>query len=299
MPIPVTLITGYLGAGKTTLLNRLLSLPPWQQGKAALVINEFSNLGVDGALVESGDHAQFEINRGSVFCACTHAEFLDVLRRIVELPRCDSVLVEATGISETTDLEGCFHQAGLHGRFAIAANLCLVDAVNFFTVAGVLRAARSQVESADALIVNKADLVGPEELAKLHSVLASLNPLAPQIVTSYGNIGRGFLDGLAHRPGNRLPMAAPADPVVSVSVQTERPLDRARFECALAQLGAKLLRLKGNIDFGQGPRFVELAGDRLTEKAPREALPPGTAFSAIAWQIGRDELRSMLEPAPP
>lgn len=299
MPIPVTLITGYLGAGKTTLLDHLLSLPEWSARRLALVINEFGTLGVDGKLLRPGDYEKFDICRGSVFCACTQAEFLGVLRRITELPRCDAVIVEATGISETSDLEAYFdmESASLRGRFTIAANLCLVDAVHCFQVAGVLRAVPSQIAAADALVINKADLVGPEELARLQTVLGDMNPEAPQVVTTYGKIAAEFVVGLCHRPCNRLRLMNPPEAIISVSFRSERPLDRGRFEQAVESLGAKLLRLKGNIDFGQGPRFVEFSGNRMTEKAACESLSAGTAFSAIAWQTDRDELRRLFEQA--
>lgn len=297
MPIPVTLITGYLGAGKTTLLDHLLSLPEWAGRRLALVINEFGALGVDGKLLRPGDYTKYEICRGSVFCACTQAEFLDVLRRVTQLPRCDAVIVEATGISETSDLEAYFEMesAGLRGRFTIAANLCLVDAAHFFQVAGVLRAVPSQVAAADALVINKADLAGPGDVARLQAVLREMNPEAPQVVTIQGKIAVEFLGGLRHRPCHRLRLMNPPEAIVSVSFRSEQPLDRGRFEQAIASLGAKLLRLKGNIDFGQGARFVELAGERMTEKGPCESLSTGTAFSAIAWQTSRDELLRLFE----
>ena len=48
--IPVSIITGFLGSGKTTLLSRLLNSDELQN--AALIINEFGEIGIDGALVQ-------------------------------------------------------------------------------------------------------------------------------------------------------------------------------------------------------------------------------------------------------
>ncbi|SEB01519.1 GTP-binding protein [Rubrimonas cliftonensis] len=55
--IPVTIVTRFPGAGKTTLLNRLLTEPGFQ--RTAVVINEFGEAGVDGALVARGDERAF------------------------------------------------------------------------------------------------------------------------------------------------------------------------------------------------------------------------------------------------
>ena len=56
------------------------------------------------------------------------------------------------------------------------------------------------------------------------------------------------------------------------------------------QLGDNLLRLKGNIRFAEGPRFVSIAGGRMTDDAPCENLNADTAFVIIAWQITREDL---------
>ncbi len=49
--IPVSVITGFLGSGKTTLLSRLLADP--RMSKAAVIINEFGEVGLDHLLVTS------------------------------------------------------------------------------------------------------------------------------------------------------------------------------------------------------------------------------------------------------
>jgi G3E family GTPase len=295
MPIPVTLITGFLGAGKTTLVNHLLAQPAWAERRLALVINEFGELGVDAKRLRPHRHAAFEINRGSVFCACTRAEFLAVFREIAECDAVEGVLVEATGIAQPGDLETYFADASLAGRFAICRMLCLIDAVNFTKVVAFLRPASAQVRAADALIINKADLVPGAELEKLRQLLGRINPVAPQRVVEHAAVPLEFLQQVGHRPAAMQLVSAAPENVVSVSVRSERPLDHAAFLATIARLGSRLLRLKGNCDFGVGPRFVELVGDQLIEGEPCAGLTPGTAFSAIAWDISADELRRQFE----
>lgn len=58
--IPVSILTGFLGAGKSTLLNRLLKDPAMKD--AAVIINEFGEVGIDHLLVESSNDAVVELS---------------------------------------------------------------------------------------------------------------------------------------------------------------------------------------------------------------------------------------------
>jgi G3E family GTPase len=297
MSIPVVLITGYLGAGKTTFLNHAISLPLWKGKRLALLINEFGELGVDGRLVEPGRHAKYEINRGSIFCACTKVEFLKTLKQIAALPRCDGVLAEATGIATTGDLMAHFDEPSLAGAFHIRANLCLVDAVNFVKVLPFLKAVGNQVECADALVINKTDLVSEAEISRLREILAEMNPDAIQTLAVNGKVSLDFLSGLSHRPRNLATVNRPPRNVISASFQTDRKIDRSRFLEMVADLAQKLLRLKGNIEFHDGLKFVELVGGQIIEKPPCDSLSANTSFSVIAWKATGEDLNRRLQHA--
>ena len=63
----VTLITGFLGSGKTTLLNTLLEHPDMSQ--AAIIVNEFGEIGRDYDLVERSDENVIQLANGCLCCS--------------------------------------------------------------------------------------------------------------------------------------------------------------------------------------------------------------------------------------
>ncbi|MGQ0547465.1 MAG: CobW family GTP-binding protein, partial [Betaproteobacteria bacterium] len=64
--VPVTILTGFLGSGKTTLLNRILK--EQHGGRIAVIENEFGEVVVDNAIIESGDEQIVEMNNGCICC---------------------------------------------------------------------------------------------------------------------------------------------------------------------------------------------------------------------------------------
>ncbi len=296
--IPMILITGGLGAGKTTFLNHLLQHTDLRNRNLCLIINEFGQLGVDGRLVEAGGHPMYELNRGSLFCICIKTDFITTLREIADQVRPELLVVEATGMAEPRDIQDFIDEPTLAEQFQIQANLCLVDASNFIRLAPMLRAVRQQAMWADALLLNKTDLVTGSELQQLGAVLAGMNPAAPQLPTTYGRIPEGFLENLQHTVHRAGPLSEPPDPVFALSFHHDKPVSRARFQQVISKLGEDLLRLKGQVDFGDGPEFAEVAGGRLTiggDQAVALHAETPTAFVAIGWRAPRQEFQAAIE----
>ncbi|MEN8127834.1 MAG: GTP-binding protein [Planctomycetota bacterium] len=296
--IDVYILTGFVGAGKTTLLNHLLRNKPLASENPALIINEFGRIGVDGALVEKQDLTRYDINKGSIFCICTKTDFLKALTEIADGGEHQTLLIEATGIAETVDIESFLDAPKLEDIYRIKANLCLVDAANFTRVAAFLKPAKTQVQYADALIVNKCDLVSDAERTTLGQILESLNPTAARVETEYGKIQADFLKDIQHSIHDDKTLEQPPEDIIAVSISSEQPYDRDAFFRTLDDLKDHLLRLKGNINFGDGVRFVELAGTEVTETNPSAELKKQnnakTAFTAIAWKIDKDTLQAKL-----
>ncbi|NLF33177.1 MAG: hypothetical protein GX591_20110, partial [Planctomycetes bacterium] len=175
--------------------------------------------------------------------------------------------------------------------------LCVVDAAAFTQVAPFMQACRRQVRAADGIVINKADRVSDEDLAVLQAVLAEINGRAPRTAVLHGAIDPSFLDGLRHVPSaESLRRCAPAE-VVAASIRSAKAVDRARFDAIVNELGNRLLRLKGNVHFSCGRRFLQRVGRDQEEGPARSGLEPATAFTAIAFGMTAEELARRFETA--
>ena len=73
----VPLITGFIGSGKTTLLNTLLEHPDMSQ--AAIIVNEFGEIGLDYDLVERSDENVIQLANGCL-CCTVKSDLIDTFR---------------------------------------------------------------------------------------------------------------------------------------------------------------------------------------------------------------------------
>ncbi|MDI9847650.1 GTP-binding protein [Rhodoblastus sp. 17X3] len=175
--IPVTVLTGYLGAGKTTLLNRILTEDHGK--KFAVIVNEFGEIGIDNDLVVDADEEVFEMNNGCICCTVRG----DLIRIIEGLMRrkgkFDAILVETTGLADPAPVAQTFFvDADVQNEARLDAIVTVADAK--FLAARLKDApeAKNQIVFADVILLNKTDLVTPDELEEVEARIRGLNPYA-------------------------------------------------------------------------------------------------------------------------
>lgn len=286
--LPVTVLSGFLGAGKTTVLNHILNN---RDGlRVAVIVNDMSEINIDAATVKNeisfnrAEEKLVEMSNGCI-CCTLRENLLEEIERLAHEGKYDYLVIESTGISEPLPVAETFTFADEDGKSLseisrLDSMVTVVDALNFLkdydeakflnevgeslgeederSVADLLV---EQVEFADILLISKTDLVSEQELARLKSILQTLNTEAIQIPIEHGkvpldkvlNTGRFSFERAQQSPGWLKEMRGEHVPeteefgISSFSYEARRPFDPQKFYDFIhsKDIAGKLIRSKG------------------------------------------------------
>jgi cobalamin biosynthesis protein CobW len=221
--VPVTIITGFLGAGKTTLIRHTLENASGR--RLALIINEFGDLGVDGAILRScgiescPEENIVELTNGCLCCTVAD-DFVPTLDALLSRPaRPDHVIIETSGLALPKPLVKAFDWPDIRARATVDGVVAVVDgpAVAAGRFADDLAAIAKQREAdpslehdnpleevfedqllaADLVVLNKIDLLDDNELKAVEAQIQAILPRAVKLVhAKHGVISPRVLLGL-------------------------------------------------------------------------------------------------------
>ena len=324
MRLPVSIITGFLGSGKTTLLNRLLQDPA--MAGAAVIINEFGEIGLDHLLIATPNENTVLLSSGCICCTVrgdlvNTLRDLDRQRRQGDLPPFDRVLIETTGLADPVPIvQTVVIDEKLAPQYQLDSVITLVDAVNGAAQLEQQPESRKQAAVADRLLITKTDIADPAEVALLQERLALLNPAAEVTTASHGAVAPGLLFGASIAPGSReadvarwlredqyrrvesrqtglMPGAHDAG-IRSYSLMLDAPVTPAGLTAwltALASLrGAELLRVKGLLNVEGEPVAVHAVQTLIHEPVTLECWPDDERRSRLVF-ITRNMTREAVE----
>ncbi|MHA6480535.1 CobW family GTP-binding protein [Paenibacillus sp. strain BS8-2] len=282
-PIPVYVLTGFLGSGKTTLLGRLLERLKAEGRRPAVIMNELGDINLDGQLVESSV-PMAEMLSGCICCSMRGDLGLE-MEGLIRQHRPDAIVIEATGAAHPMELLDGVTEAAMYHPIELKAVITVVDGPHLLQRARdgkgrTYKLMRDQIRCGTVLLLNKSDLLAPDELVEAQQQLREMNVYAPIVpsVRCDTNEWELLLAQAGTSPVIRAnwmeePEATHSligeqsegayhhshDHVMSLTYYLNGPVDSEAFEQLLNGLPDNIYRAKGILSFSDtsgGSRFL-------------------------------------------
>lgn len=320
----VVLISGFLGSGKTTLLKRILS---WEDDLAGTVVlvNEFGEVGIDGALLSGSGSDVVELASGCICCSLA-ADLRQSLLGIVEQFKPSRILIEASGVADPISIRETVCADDLSAKLTLKKIVTVLDADLWEGrhIFGPLFF--HQLELANLILLNKVDLFDkqriPQFLKEIHDLMpgtqvvptirCNVDPEALAVDSTSLNIDlkpmRFFQQYTAEtaRPANAegsspdhpegeenaCMQGVDASGFATFSFQSAEPMDEKRFTAFLGSLPWELFRVKGSVRLQDRSAFVNFVGGKYECSPLDESADTLLAF--IGWDIDVDAILSQL-----
>lgn len=310
--LPVYVLSGFLGSGKTTLLGRMLNDPAFSN--SAVIINEWSDIGLDQDLVRFSAES-IVIMPGGCVCCSIRSDIEQALAQLFAqrdaraIPAFERLVIETTGLAAPQPLLVTLHASPLAMQRLLSPRvITVVDSVlGEQTLARQLNAA-SQVATADLILLSKQDLA---QGGGVRAVLGDLNPWAPVRGVNLladpiaplldfppaGPLGRFVCQDLSEASDRH-------SAIRSYCLVREEPLDWTGFGIWLSMLlhlyGHNILRIKGMLDVRgtAGPVVFHCAQHLVHPPEHLPAWPTGPRKSRIVFilrDIDPDQVGRSLE----
>jgi G3E family GTPase len=322
--IPVSVITGFLGSGKTTLLSRLLA--DARMNKAAVIINEFGEVGLDHLLVTTPREDVVLLASGCLCCSL-RGDLVNTLASLYgerargEIPEFDRVLVETTGLADPAPvLLSVTADERLSQVFHVECVITTVDAVHGLGQLDSQPESVKQACVADVILLTKTDIADADTLAALRARLQRLNPIALQRDVVQGEIDPDWLFNFAAPGAARLRdfhglveqvagdhhhdhahhdhASDPHAGIRSFAVIRDQPVTFAGLELWMDMLGEvrgpSLLRIKGIVNVGGRPIVVQGVQHMFHPLSELPDWPDDDRRSRIVF-ITKDVAREQIE----
>jgi len=328
--IPVSVITGFLGSGKTTLLSRLLADP--RMNKAAVIINEFGEVGLDHMLVTTPREDVVLLSSGCLCCSL-RGDLVNTLTSLFnerargEIPEFDRVLVETTGLADPAPvLLTVTADERLSEVFHVERVITTVDAVHGLGQLDSQPESVKQACVADVILLTKTDIADADTVAALRARLHRLNPIAetrdviqgridPDVLFNFAAPGEarvrdfsGLVEqveehGHHHHDGDHDHhhhdhASDPHPGISSFSVMRDEPVTFAGLEVWMGMLGEvrgpSLLRIKGIVNVGGRPIVIQAVQHMFHPLSELPDWPDDDRRSRIVF-ITKDVSREQIE----
>ncbi len=243
----VTVIGGYIGSGKTTLIRHLL-LDAGGRRLAALV-QDPSALQLPKPMIAYWDAEITGLTNGNAYCSVMQGPSTALHDLIHRVGPPDHVLLETRADESLSAALRYVEEMGL----ALDGLIVVADAERLPALATssihqlhILR----QVHQADLVILNKIDLLTPDQLARTRAWLAGAAPGVRRIETEHAAAPTPLLIGA---PPEETPTSDTWRDCDAWCFESTRALDRDALHAVLRSLPEGIIRAEGTVHLADEP----------------------------------------------
>jgi G3E family GTPase len=255
--LPVTIVTGFLGSGKTTLVNHILAN---ENGlRIAVMVNEIGDIAIDSDLIVGAGDDMVELANGCICCSINNDLVEAIFRVLQREGRVDYLIVETTGLADPLPIVLTFLRSEFHEVVRVDSIVALADSESFSLDLFDSKAALNQLRYADFVLLNKCDIVAPQEADAVEEKIRAIAASARIVRTTRAQLplplilAAGLFRGESRLRGDDHDHIA-ADGFDTVSFASDRAFSAERFQAFLEQLPANVFRAKGVVTIDGGER---------------------------------------------
>lgn len=256
---PIYVIAGFLGSGKTTLLKRVLAYELDRGVKPAVLMNEFGEVDVDGALLH--DHprskdVELQALLSGCICCDLSGAFSEKVEHLVRKSNGAPVFIETTGLADTGQvvmgIEKALTQSTSTTRGVLASVIVMVDGPRFLTLGAYWHAADDHLKQADVVVINKLDQIDRHQADLVERRIKVVNPAAVIVRAAHAEVDVDRLFGeAATKKVPSIEQGTVKDSATgyqSGSFKILKPFDPVRLEAWLKRFERSVIRMKGFVN---------------------------------------------------
>lgn len=203
LAVPTNVITGFLGVGKTSAIMSLIDQKP-ENETWAILVNEFGEIGIDGALFTGQLDNDTKVVIGEVpggcMCCASQVPMQVALNQLLTKAKPDRLLIEPTGLGHPLEVLNLLSNEHYQDVIQLEQTITLVDARNLNDLRYTSHETfNQQIEMANIVVGNKTDLYEGQDKQNLDDYLTNKNWQDKTLYfTEHGQLALEWLAGVTN-----------------------------------------------------------------------------------------------------